>query len=437
MKVVYCAMACDVLNHGHIKVLKEANKYGKVIVGLFSDKIVNSYNGDCLNTYEFRKNVIESVSYVNEIVEQKSLSYKENLLKIKPDYVLHGDDWKFNDKLEIRDEVINLLKEYGGELIEIEYTKGMSAKTIANMVLNQDNIRNNYIINSKKLRQLINSNQLEFIMEAHNGISSKIVEKTGFKAIWASGLCVSASLGLRDCNEASWSQVIDCLEYMANSVNIPILVDGDQGYGNFNNARIFCKNLEKRGIAGVVFEDKLFPKTNSFIEVSGGQKLANINEFCGKIKACKDNQVNPYFTVVARLEAFIAGYDVEEALKRAYAYHKAGADAILVHSKKNSSEDIDAFMKIWDNRCPIIIVPTKYYSTPTEHFREQGISTIIWANHNMRSCITMMEKVSKDIYDNESLKNVEKNIATVKDIFAYTEEDQLKKDESNYENYVI
>ena len=224
---------------------------------------------------------------------------------------------------------------------------------------------------------------------------------------------------------------------MANSVNIPILVDGDQGYGNFNNARIFCKNLEKRGIAGVVFEDKLFPKTNSFIEVSGGQKLANINEFCGKIKACKDNQVNPYFTVVARLEAFIAGYDVEEALKRAYAYHKAGADAILVHSKKSSSEDIDAFMKIWDNRCPIIIVPTKYYSTPTEHFREQGISTIIWANHNMRSCITMMEKVSKDIYDNESLKNVEKNIATVKDIFAYTEEDQLKKDESNYENYVI
>ena len=219
---------------------------------------------------------------------------------------------------------------------------------------------------------------------------------------------------------------------MSNAVDIPILVDGDQGFGNFNNARIFCKNLEKRGIAGVVFEDKLFPKTNSFIEVSGGQKLANIDEFSGKIRACKDNQVNPYFVVVARLEAFIAGYDVEEALKRAYAYHKAGADAILVHSKIKTSKDVDDFMARWDNRCPIIIVPTKYHTTPTDHFRDLGISTVIWANHNMRSCIDILRKTSKTIYQDESLTNVENKIATVKEIFEYTKEQELKDDEKKY-----
>ena len=432
MKTIYCPMGADLINHGHINILQTAKTYGKVIVGLFSDSILSNYERIPINTFENRKKILESINYVDQIVTQESLDCSDNLLQLKPNYLIHADNWKENDQSSIRNNVIEILKGWEGKLIEIPYTQGISTTAIIHKILNEDKLRNNYIIKSKKLRETIFSDKLEFIMEAHNGISAKIVEETGFKAIWSSGLCLYASLGLRDNNEASWSQVVDVLEYMSNAVDIPILVDGDQGFGNFNNARIFCKNLEKRGIAGVVFEDKLFPKTNSFIEVSGGQKLANIDEFSGKIRACKDNQVNPYFVVVARLEAFIAGYDVEEALKRAYAYHKAGADAILVHSKIKTSKDVDDFMARWDNRCPIIIVPTKYHTTPTDHFRDLGISTVIWANHNMRSCIDILRKTSKSIYQDESLTNVENKIATVKEIFEYTKEQELKDDENNY-----
>ena len=436
-KTVYCGMACDILNHGHINVLKKASEYGQVTVGLFADSILNGYERIPINTYETRKQVLESVSYISDIIEQQSLDFTENLRKLKPNYVVHGDNWKNNEYSHIREKIIDVLKEWDGELVEVPYTKDISTSAIIEKIVNEDKLRNNYILKSKKLRQLLFSDKLEFIMEAHNGMSAKIVEEAGFKGIWASGLCLSGSLGLRDNNEASWSQVVDVLEYMANVVDIPILVDGDSGFGNFNNARIFCSNLEKRGIAGVVFEDKLFPKTNSFIEVEGGQKLADMNEFCGKIRACKEHQVNPYFVVVARLEAFIAGYGIEEAMKRALAYHAAGADAILVHSKISTSADVDEFMKRWDNRCPIVIVPTKYYSTPTDHFKELGISTVIWANHNFRSCIDVMRKTSKQIFEDQSLANVEKNIATVKDIFNYTKEAELKKDESKYVNYDV
>ena len=307
MTTIFCPMGCDLLNHGHIKLLKTAKSYGKVVVGLFSDNVLKTFERVPINNFENRKKILESISYVDEILEQESLDCSELILKLKPNYVIHADNWKTNKQSTIRENVIKLLETYGGKLIEIPYTKGISTNTIIQKILNEDKLRNNYIIKSKKLRQLIFSEDLEFIMEAHNGMSAKIVEETGFKAIWASGLCLSGSQGLRDNNEASWSQVVDVLEYMSNSVDIPILVDGDQGFGNFNNARIFCKNLEQRGIAGVVFEDKLFPKTNSFIEVSGGQKLADINEFSGKIRACKENQINPYFLVIALIGSIYCG----------------------------------------------------------------------------------------------------------------------------------
>ena len=316
-KKIYCPGMFDLITIGHLNIIEKATEYGDVIIGLYSD----SMKKHLVNNFENRKKVLENIKGITMIIQENELNYHTNLYNLKPDFIIHADDWKYNENLKYRDDVINLIKDINCKLIEPIYTRGISTSSIITRILDNDLLRNNYIIKSKKLREIIFSDKLEFIMEAHNGISSKIVEKTGFKAIWASGLCLSASLGLRDSNEASWSQVVDTLEYMANSVDIPIIVDGDQGYGNFNNARIFCKNLEQRGIGGVIFEDKLFPKTNSFIEVAGGQELANINEFCGKIRACKDNQTNPYFVVVARLESFIAGFDVNHALERAYAYH--------------------------------------------------------------------------------------------------------------------
>ena len=435
IKKVYVGFSADLIHHGHINIIDEASKYGEVTIGLLSDEAIKSYKRSPIINYESRKKVVESFKNVKNVIVQNTLDYTQNLEIIKPDYVVHGDDWKSGVQKETRNNILELIKKWNGQLIEIPYTPNISTTSIINKIIDE-NRDSNYICNSKKLRDLINSKSLEFIMEAHNGISAKIVEESGFKAIWASGLCLAGSLGLRDDNEASWSQVTDMLEYMVKSVKIPILVDGDSCYGNFNNARFFCRKLEQLGIGGVCFEDKLFPKTNSFIEVQGGEQLADINEFCGKIKACKDYQINPNFVIVARLEAFISGQGLDEALKRACAYHNAGADAILVHSKINTSKDIDDFMNKWDNRCPIIIVPTKYYSTPTQHFRDINISTIIWANHNFRAAINIMKETSKQIFKDESLVNVEKKIASVNDIFNYTGEEQLKNDEKIYLNVV-
>ncbi|MEK4711623.1 phosphoenolpyruvate mutase [Sporosarcina sp. FSL K6-5500] len=282
-----------------------------------------------------------------------------------------------------------------------------------------------------QLKQMIQSGNLEFLMEAHNGLSAKIVENAGFKGIWGSGLSISAALGVRDNNEASWTQVLEVIEFMSDATTIPILLDGDTGYGNFNNMRRLVRKLEQRGIAGVCIEDKLFPKTNSFI---GGetQPLADVDEFCGKIKAAKDAQQDPDFVIVARVEAFIAGWGLDEALRRAEAYRQAGADAILMHSKKSNASEIKAFMEAWNDRHPVIIVPTKYYSTPTDQFKEWGVSTVIWANHNVRAAITAMESVSKEIYENQSLVNVEGKVSTVGHIFELQGADELKEAEKKY-----
>jgi phosphoenolpyruvate phosphomutase len=281
------------------------------------------------------------------------------------------------------------------------------------------------------LRNLIYSPQLEFLMEAHDGISAKIAEEAGFKAIWASGLTISAALGVRDNNEASWTQIVDVLEFMNDATSLPILLDGDTGYGNFNNARRLVKKLEQRNIAGVCIEDKLFPKTNSFIN-SEKQPLADIKEFSGKIKAMKNIQQDEDFIVVARVEAFIAGWGLEEALKRAIEYQNAGADAILIHSKKSNSSDIEAFMNEWNNRHPVIVVPTKYYSTPTEKLASLGVSTIIWANHNLRAAISSMQKISNQIYTDQSLINIEDKIVPISEIFRLQGADELQTAETTY-----
>lgn len=283
----------------------------------------------------------------------------------------------------------------------------------------------------RQLRALLNSPELEFILEAHNGISARIVEEAGFKGIWASGLAISAQYGVRDNNEVSWTQVVDMLEFMSDVSNIPILLDGDTGYGNFNNMRRLVKKLEQRGIAGVCIEDKLFPKTNSFID-GARQPLADINEFCGKIQAGKDSQDHSDFCIIARTEAFIAGWDLSEAMRRAQAYHAAGADAILVHSKLTNPKQVLEFAQEWAGRCPLVIVPTKYYSTPTDVFRKAGISLVIWANHLIRAAVTNMRQVAEEIYRSKALVNTEDEIAGVKEIFHLQGADELLAAEKRY-----
>jgi len=285
------------------------------------------------------------------------------------------------------------------------------------------------------LREMFYRKELDFLMEAHNGLSAKIVQEAGFGGIWASGLSLSAQLGVRDNNEASWTQVVEVCDLMSECTDIPILLDGDTGFGNFNNARRLIGKLERSDIAGVCLEDKLFPKTNSFID-GELQPLADIDEFCGKIMACKDAQKDPDFMVVARLEAFITGYGLDEAYARADAYHKSGADAILCHSKKKDDGDIKAFMEAWGDRCPVVIVPTKYPDVHCNTFRDYGVSMVIWANHNMRASISAMQKVTNEIYEKQSLSTVEASgdIVSVAEVFRLQNTAELKLAENLYEN---
>lgn len=289
---------------------------------------------------------------------------------------------------------------------------------------------------SKALHDLLNSGKLEFAMEAHSGLSAVIAEEAGFKCLWASGLSVSAMTGCRDRNELDISEVCKIVEWMADHTNIPILVDGDTGGVDFNAARIMVNKLVKAGAAGVCIEDKLYPKHNSFLDNSNSD-LADPMVHAGKIRAMKKE--NPNFIVVARLEEYISGVGFEEAYNRALIYQDAGADAILVHSKKRTPDEISEFMNRWAQdrldglyRAPVVIVPTKYYTTPTSHFSNIGISMVIWANHNLRASIKAMQDTSKDIFSRQSLIGVEKNIATVNEIFRLQRDDELVIEEKKF-----
>ena len=282
-----------------------------------------------------------------------------------------------------------------------------------------------------QLKQLLQSDQLEFIMEAHNGLSAKIVEEAGFKGIWGSGLSLSASLGVRDNNEASWTQVLEVMEFMSDATTIPILLDADTGYGNFNNVRRLVRKLEQRNVAGMCIEDKLFPKTNSFIN-SEQQPLADVEEFSAKIKAAKDTQQDPDFCVVARVESLIAGWELEEALRRAEAYYLAGADAILMHSKLKTADQIFEFMRAWQHKCPVVIVPTTYYNTPTSSYEEAGVSLVIWANHILRASIKAMQQTAAQIYQEQSISSIEGQVVSVKEIFRLQNAAELEEAEGKY-----
>jgi phosphoenolpyruvate phosphomutase len=282
------------------------------------------------------------------------------------------------------------------------------------------------------LKRLVTRSEIAFLMEAHDGLSARIAAEAGFEGVWASGLTMSASFGVRDNNELSWSQVVDHAGFMAEAAGaVPILIDGDTGYGNFNNMRRLVRKLEQVGAAGVTIEDKLFPKTNSFLR-SEQQPLADVEEFCGKIKAGKDSQTDPDFVLVARVEALIAGWGLAEAIHRAEAYHLAGADAILIHSRQSSAAEIVAFLDEWAARAPVVLVPTKYWRTPTAEFRARSVSVVVWANHLLRAGISAMQATARQLREEESLLNVEPQVAALPEVFRLQGDQELEDAERRY-----
>jgi phosphoenolpyruvate phosphomutase len=277
--------------------------------------------------------------------------------------------------------------------------------------------------------EICSNHELSFLMEAHDGLSAAVAEQAGFKGLWASGLSISSSLGYRDANEASWTEVVDVVERMADATDLPILVDGDSGFGNFNNARLLARKLAQRGAAGVALEDKGFPKMNSF--VGDRHPLADVGEFSGRLRAVKDT-VGDQLVLVARIEALIAGHGMDEALARAHAYAEAGADAILIHSRKSVADEILSFAELWQNRLPVVIVPTKYYRTPVSAYREASISTVIWANHAMRAAVAGMRDICGRIIAEESIAGIEPQVATLEEVFGLLHYTELAASEERY-----
>ncbi len=282
-----------------------------------------------------------------------------------------------------------------------------------------------------RFRELLHSPQLEFLLEAHNGLSARVAEEAGFQGVWASGLCLSAQYGVRDNNEASWTQVLEMLEFMADATTVPILLDGDTGYGNFNNVRRLVRKLEQRGIAALCIEDKLFPKSNSFLD-GEVQPLAEVDEFAGKIKAGKDAARDEDFMLVARTEALIAGWGLGEALRRAEAYVEAGADAILIHSAQTTADEVLAFRSEWGDRAPVVIVPTKYWRTPTQVFRDAGFSMAIWANHLLRASLSAMQRTARALAREQTAAAVENEIAPLAEVFRLQGVAELKEAETRF-----
>ena len=420
--IVYVDMVADLFHVGHVEFLRRAKEHGDILkVGIHNDKTVESYKRQPIMNMKERISVVESCKYVDEVIPDAPLVVSRDYLEShNVDIVIHPTGLTEESKTMMYGQILDKLK-------VIDYTDGISTS----IILDRLNYNRHHNVKAMKLRKLLTPGKPGIIMEAHNGLSAKIVQNTGFEGIWGSGLSISAALGVRDANEASWTQVVEVIEFMNSATSLPILLDGDTGYGNFNNARILVKKLDQMGVAGVCLEDKIFPKTNSFLDAK--QELADVNEFCGKIRACKDSKLSKEFVIVARTEAFIAGAGLEEALMRANAYQDAGADAILVHSKKSKPIEIEQFMEVWNqkkNRAPIIIVPTTYF-TSYEDFSKLGVSLIIWANHNMRSSVYAMEKVCKQIYETVSINDLV-NISTIKHVFEIQNEDELQEAEKRY-----
>lgn len=268
------------------------------------------------------------------------------------------------------------------------------------------------------------------IMGAHDGLSARIAAHAGFGALWASGLCMSAALGVRDCDEASWTEILGVVATMVDATDVPVLVDGDTGYGNFNTARRFAARAERLGAAGVCFEDKRFPKMNSFFGDS--HDLAPLAQVRGTISACKDGQAQPSFVLVARTEALIAGRSVGEALERAAAYVEAGADALFVHSRRSTPVEVESFMRQWDGSRPVLVAPTTYASTPMAHFRRMGVAGVIWANHSMRAAFAAMRAVCEEVRAAGSTAGVDGRVAPLDEVFELLDYGELLDAELRY-----
>ena len=400
-------MIGDIMHPGLINIINEATKYGDVMIGLYTDKAIATRKRLPYLTYEQRKNVIENIKGVSWIVPQDEYSYVPNLLKYKPDYIIHGDDWKINSDREIRQQVFEVMNELGGKVIEIPYTKGIESSALMEEM---KKVGTTPEVRMKTLRRLINAKPVVRILEAHDGLCGLIIEKLqvetpnsveSFDGMWSSSLTDSTSKGKPDIEAVDLTTRMQDLTNILECTTKPIIFDGDTG-GKIEHFVFTVRTLERNGISCIIIEDKVGLKKNSLFGTEVQQTQDSVEGFCEKIKAGKNAQVTKDFMIVSRCESLIAGKGVDDALERCYAYVDAGADGVMIHSKDKSGEDIKEFCLRFREKhplVPIIAVPTTYNQFTEEELHEWGINVVIYANHMLRAAYPAMVKVATSILE--------------------------------------
>jgi phosphoenolpyruvate phosphomutase len=406
-KKVYLGMIGDIMHPGLINIINEGAKYGDVMIGLFTDKAIATHSRLPYLTYEQRKNVIENIKGVFSIVPQDEWSYVPNLLKYKPDYIIHGDDWQYNSMKYIRDEVFKVMESLGGEVIEIPYTKGISSSSLKGAI---DALGVTPQTRLASLRRLISAKPIVRILESHNGLTGLIAEHTSvevngqhreFDGMWASSLTDSTSKGKPDIEAVDLTTRLHDLNDTLEVTTKPVIYDGDTG-GKVEHFVFTVRTLERLGISAVIIEDKVGLKQNSLFGTDAIQTQDTIEGFCNKIKAGKEAQITRDFMIISRCESLIAGKPVDDALERCLAYVAAGADGVMIHSKNKSGEDIKEFCQRFrekDSHTPIVAVPTTYNQFTEEELAEWGINIVIYANHMLRSAYPAMVKCAERILE--------------------------------------
>ncbi len=424
MKKVYVGMSADLIHTGHLNIINEAKKYGEVIVGVLTDKAIASYKRLPILSVDERKKIVESIKGVSEVVLQETLDYVPNLKKIKPDFVVHGDDWRTGPQRETRERVIRTLEEWGGKLIEPEYTPGISSTMLNNEIRERGTTPG---IRMRVLRRLLSAKGLIRIMEAHNGLTGLIVEKTKIKTedsvrefdgMWLSSLTDSVSKGKPDIGFVDLTSRMNTINSILEVTTKPIIYDGDSG-GLPEHFKFMVRTLEREGISAVIIEDKVGAKRNSLFGTEVKQTQDTIENFCNKIQAGKEALVTNDFMIIARIESLILKAGMDDALKRAEAYIEAGADGIMIHSKEKTADEILEFCskyKLIKNNVPLVVVPSTYSHITESELEKAGVRIVIYANQLLRSGYPSMVKTAEMILENGRAEESDEFCISIKDI---------------------
>tara|TARA_B100001142_G_scaffold330015_1_gene395647 strand:- start:2343 stop:3668 length:1326 start_codon:yes stop_codon:yes gene_type:complete len=411
-KTVYVGMSADILHQGHMNILSIAKDKGYVVVGLLTDEAISSYKNTPLLSYLEREKMLKNIKLVDEIIPQSTLDYVDNLNKIQPNYVVHGDDWKTGTQKETRSRVIHALKKWGGELIEPEYTPGISSTLIKEAIKDNSKIETRGITTTRRLsslKKLLSEKDIVRALEAHNGLTGLIVEKTKksdreFNAIWISSLTDSTAKGKPDTELVNFESRFSTIEQILEVTTKPLIVDADTG-GLTEHFRYHVRTLERLGVSAVIIEDKKGAKRNSLFGSDVSQMQESTEIFCQKIKAAKEATISKDFMIIARIESLIMDKGVNHAIERAKAYVSSGADGIMIHSKDRDTKDLFIFCEEYSNftnKVPLVVVPSAYPQITEQELIENGIDIVIYANHLIRSAYPSMTKTAELILENQS-----------------------------------